>query len=196
MSDQIKETAENEAVNEECVAENAPKTDEKPEKPKKESKKDKRNLEAELQKYKEAAEKAEKALAESEDKYMRILAEYDNFRKRTAKEKEGIYSDAYGDALTEILPIVDTLEMAAGMSGDKVAEGVKMTLNQFKGTLEKLGIEEIAAEVGGEFDPNLHNAVMSADNPDLPTGSIAMVLRKGYKKGDKVFRYAMVSVVS
>ena len=197
MSDNIKETAENEAASEEVkTTENAPATEAKPEKSKKESKKEKRNLEAELQKYKEAAEKAEKALAESEDKYMRILAEYDNFRKRTAKEKEGIYSDAYGDALTEILPIVDTLEMAAGMSGDKVAEGVGMTLNQFKATLEKLGIEEIPAEVGGEFDPNLHNAVMSTENPDLPTGSIAMVLRKGYKKGDKVYRYTMVSVVA
>jgi molecular chaperone GrpE len=196
MSEDIKETVENEAVNAECEAtENEPVTEEKPEKTKKESKKEKRNLEAELQKYKEAAEKAEKALAETEDKYVRLFAEYDNFRKRTAKEKEGIYSDAYGDALTEILPIVDTLEMAAGYNGDKVAEGVKMTLSQFKATLEKLGIEEISAEVGGEFDPTYHNAVMSAENPDLPTGSIAMVLRKGYKKGDKVYRYAMVSVV-
>ena len=191
MSEEIKEGLENDQVDTE-VAETA----EKPEKAKKESKKDKRALETELQKYKEAAEKAEKALKDAEDKYMRILAEYDNFRKRTAKEKEGIYSDAYGDALSEILPIVDTLEMAAGYNGDKVAEGVKMTLNQFKATLEKLGVEEISAEVGGEFDPTYHNAVMSAENPDLPSGSIAMVLRKGYKKGDKVFRYAMVSVVS
>ena len=163
----------------------------------KESKKKKqRELEAELLKYKEAAEKVEKALAEAEDKYLRVLAEYDNFRKRTAKEKEGIYSDAYGDALSEILPVIDNLEMAASFSGEKVAEGVKMTLNQFKATLEKLGIEEIKAEVGGEFDPMYHNAVMSTDNPDLPSGSIAMVLRKGYKKGEKVYRYAMVSVAN
>lgn len=159
-------------------------------------KKKQRELEAELLKYKEAAEKAEKALAEAEDKYLRVLAEYDNFRKRTAKEKEGIYSDAYGDALSEILPVIDNLEMAASFSGEKVAEGVKMTLNQFKATLEKLGIEEIKAEVGGEFDPTYHNAVMSTDNPELPSGSIAMVLRKGYKKGEKVFRYAMVSVTN
>ena len=203
MSEEKNEVINEEITNNESPAENtvaqenvaeaqAPETDSKP---KKESKKDKRNLEAEVLKYKEAAEKAEKALAESEDKYLRILAEYDNFRKRTAKEKESIYSDAYGDALAEILPIVDTLEMAAGYNGDKVAQGVQMTLNQFKATLEKLGIEEIKAEVGGEFDPNYHNAVMSAENPDLPAGSIAMVLRKGYKKGDKVYRYAMVSVV-
>ena len=193
----------NEEVNEPAVAdteaaakENADTQPEKSEKTKKDTKKDKRAMEAELIKYKEAAEKAEAARAECEDRYMRVLAEYDNFRKRTAKEKEGIYSDAYGDAITQILPIVDTLEMAAGFTGDKVAEGVKMTLNQFKATLEKLGIEEITAQVGSEFDPTYHNAVMSAENPDLPSGSIAMVIRKGYKKGDKVFRYAMVSVVS
>ena len=170
-------------------------TEEKVDKETKKKKKDK-ELEAELLKYKEAAEKAESALKETEDKYLRILAEYDNFRRRTAKEKEGIYSDAYGDALSEILPIVDNLERAAGLSGDKVAEGVNMTLNQFKATLAKLGVEEIPAEVGGEFDPTLHNAVMSAENPDLPSGSIAMILQKGYKKGDKVYRYTMVSVVS
>ncbi len=160
----------------------------------KKSKKTKASLEAEIAKYKEAAESAEAALKESEDKYLRILAEYDNFRKRTAKEKEGIYSDAYGDALKEILPIMDTLEMAAGYSGDKVAQGVNMTLKQFKDTLDKLGIEEIPAQVGGEFNAELHNAVMSASNPDVPSGSIAMILRKGYKKGDKVYRYTMVAV--
>ena len=97
-------------------------------------------------------------------------------------------------SLKEILPIVDTLEMAAGYNGDKVAEGVKMTLTQFKDTLKKLGIEEIPAEVGAEFDPEMHNAVMSQPNPELPEGSISMVLRKGYKKGDKVYRYTMVAV--
>ena len=160
----------------------------------KKCKKGKANLEAELLKYKEAADKAEAALKESEDKYLRILAEYDNFRKRTAKEKEALYYDAYGDALKEILPIMDTLEMASGYSGDKVAEGVNMTLKQFKDTLAKLGIEEIPAEVGGEFNAELHHAVMSASNPELPQGTIAMILRKGYKKGDKVFRYTMVAV--
>ncbi len=160
----------------------------------KKCKKGKQNHQDEILKYKEAAEKAEAALKESEDKYLRVLAEYDNFRKRTAKEKESIYSDAYGDALKEILPIMDTLEMASGFSGDKVAEGVNMTLKQFKDTLAKLGIEEIPAEVGGEFNAELHNAVMSTSNPDIPSGSIAMILRKGYKKGDKVYRYTMVAV--
>lgn len=160
----------------------------------KKCKKAKPSCEKELAECTEALKKSETALKESEEKYLRLLAEYDNFRKRTAKEKEAIYSDAYGDALKEILPILDTLEMAAGYSGDKVAEGVKMTLTQFKDTITKLGIEEIPAEVGGEFNPELHNAVMNAQNPELPEGSIAMILRKGYKKGDKVYRYTMVAV--
>ncbi len=198
-----KETAEetaDEATVEE-VSEEAAEAEvsaEKPtEKEAKKSKKDKaRELEAENLKLKEQLATLGKTNSELEDKYKRVLAEYDNYRKRTAKEKEGIYSDAYGDALSEILPIMDTLEMAAGYNGDKVAEGVKMTLTQFKSTLEKLGVEEIASEVGGEFNAELHNAVMSADNPDVPSGSIAMVLRKGYKKGDKVYRYAMVAVAN
>ncbi len=155
-----------------------------------------RELEAEVIKLKEQLDALEKASAEADDKYKRLLAEYDNYRKRTAKEKEGLYSDAYGDALNEILPIMDTLEMAAGYNGDKVAEGVKMTLSQFKSTLEKLGVEEIKAEVGIEFNADIHNAVMSIDNPDVPSGSIAMVMRKGYRKGDKVYRYAMVAVAN
>ncbi len=203
-----KEIKENEEVNNtENSAENAPATEEteccdkekkseKGEKCCKGGKKKERELEAELLKYKDAAEKAEAALKESEDKYLRILAEYDNYRKRTAKEKEGIYSDAYGDAITEILPVIDNLERAAVCTGDKVAEGVKMTLNQFKTTLERLGVEEISANVGDDFDPTYHNAMMSVDNPDVKSGAIAMVLAKGYKKGDKVFRYAMVSVAN
>lgn len=189
MTDDIKDTAEEIKEEQSPTPETAETCEKEPKKKKKE-----RELEAEVLKYKEAAEKAEAALKESEDKYMRILAEYDNFRKRTAKEKEGIYSDAYSDALTQILPIIDNLERAAGMSGDKVVEGVNMIFAQFKDTLARLGVEEIPAEVGGEFDPELHNAVMSANNPDLPSGSIAIVLQKGYKKGDKVFRYTMVSV--
>ena len=153
-----------------------------------------RDLKEQLAAAQEKCEKAEAALKEADDKYLRILAEYDNFRKRTAKEKESIYSDAYADALTQLLPVIDNLERAAGLSGDKVAEGVQMTLNQFKDTLKKLGVEEIPAEKGGEFDPNVHNAVMSTEDPDIPSGSIAAVLQKGYRKGDKVFRYTMVSV--
>ena len=157
----------------------------------------KRELEAEVIKLRESAEKAEKALAESEDKYLRVLAEYDNYRKRTVKEKEGIYSDAYGDAIKEILPVIDNLERAAAFTdGEKILQGLKMTLTQFEATLERLGIEKINSEVGSPFDPEIHNAVMHTENPELGENTVAAVLQTGYKKGDKVYRYAMVSVAN
>ncbi len=156
-----------------------------------------RELAAEILKLRERAEKAETALKDSEDKYLRILAEYDNYRKRTAKEKEGIYSDAYGDAIKEILPVIDNLERAAGFTeGEKILQGLKMTLTQFEAALTKLGVEKINAEVGSPFDPEIHNAVMHTEDASLGENTVAAVLQNGYKKGDKVFRYAMVSVAN
>ena len=177
-----------------AMEENGEKTEAKTEKAEKVTKRD---LEAEIIKLRESAEKAEKALAESEDKYLRVLAEYDNYRKRTVKEKEGIYSDAYGDAIKEILPVIDNLERAAAFTdGEKILQGLKMTLTQFEATLEKLGIEKINSEVGSPFDPEIHNAVMHTENPELGENTVAAVLQTGYKKGDKVYRYAMVSVAN
>ena len=191
--DNVTEEIKEESVAEETVIE------EKVEdgKEKNAGKNTKRDLEAEIIKLREEKEKAEKSLAESEDKYLRVLAEYDNYRKRTIKEKEGIYSDAYGDAIKEILPIIDNLERAAAFTdGEKIIEGLKMTLSQFKSTLERLGIEKIDSEIGSPFDPEIHNAVMHTENPDLGENTVAAVLQTGYKKGDKVFRYAMVSVAN
>lgn len=177
-----------------AMEENVEKTEAKTEKAEKVTKRD---LEAEIIKLRESAEKAEKALAESEDKYLRVLAEYDNYRKRTVKEKEGIYSDAYGDAIKEILPVIDNLERAAAFTdGEKILQGLKMTLTQFEATLEKLGIEKINSEIGSPFDPEIHNAVMHTENPELGENTVAAVLQTGYKKGDKVYRYAMVSVAN
>ena len=157
----------------------------------------KREFEAEVIALREKAEKAETALKESEDKYLRILAEYDNYRKRTLKEKEGIYSDAYGDAIKEILPVIDNLERAAAFTdGEKILQGLKMTLTQFEATLERLGVEKINSDVGSPFDPEIHNAVMHTENPELGENTVAAVLQTGYKKGDKVYRYAMVSVAN
>lgn len=165
---------------------------------KNEKKKDKaRELEAENLRLSEELKKAEAALAESEDKYKRVLAEYDNYRKRTAKEKEGVYSDAYGDAVKEILPVIDNLERAAMFEdGEQVAKGVKMTLAQFLESLGRMGIEVIDANKGDPFDPVFHNAVMHSEDPELGEGVISAVLQKGYKKGDKVYRYAMVAVAN
>jgi molecular chaperone GrpE len=138
----------------------------------------------------------EKSAADSADKYLRLAAEYKNFRERSTKEKEGIYADAYADALKSILPVIDNLELAVehGSSDPtKIVEGVQMTLKQFKDTLNKLGVEMIPTE---KFDPNLHNAVMHVEDENAGEGTILEVFQKGYKKGDKVIRYAMVKVAN
>lgn len=142
----------------------------------------------------EELKKSEEALAESQDRYLRLVAEYDNFRKRSAKEKEGIYADAYADCIGAILPVIDNLERALQYAeGDKVVEGVRMTMNQFADTLQKLGVEVIETT---SFDPTYHNAVMHVEDEAYGEGEIVDVFQKGYKKGDKVIRYAMVKVAN
>lgn len=139
---------------------------------------------------------ADKAAAEQNDKYIRLAAEYENFRKRSVKEKEGIYSDAYADALKAILPIIDNLERAVGVEGaDAVAKGLEMTLKGASEALEKMGVEAFGKE-GDAFDPNMHNAMMMVDDENHKEGEIVTVFQKGYKKGDKIIRYAMVTVAN
>ncbi len=143
---------------------------------------------------KEKLAAAESELAEQKDKYLRLMAEYDNFRRRSQKEKEGIYSDAYGEALKAILPVSDNLELALRYSeGDKVVEGVRMVLNQLKDALSKLGIEEIETKT---FDPNVHNAVMHVEDDAYGENEIVEVFQKGYRKGDRIIRCAMVKVAN
>ena len=138
----------------------------------------------------------EAALAEQNDKYMRMMAEYDNFRKRSAKEKEGTYADAYADALTSIIPIIDNLERAVGVTdADGVLKGLEMTLKGASEALTKMGVEAFGAE-GDQFDPNIHNAVMMVESDERAEGEIVSVFQKGYKKGDKIIRYAMVTVAN
>ena len=128
------------------------------------------------------------------DAHLRVAAEYDNFRKRSVKEKEGIYADAYADCIGAILPVIDNLERALqDAEGDKVVEGVRMTMNQFADSLQKLGVEVIET---ASFDPNYHNAVMHVEDEAYGEGEIVDVFQKGYKKGDKVIRYAMVKVAN
>ena len=147
-------------------------------------------------KLREENEALTKTLEELGDRYTRMLAEYDNFRKRAQKEREGVYSDAVSDVLTEILPIKDTLEMAMAYADDsKLSQGVTMTLTKFAEILTRLGVEEFGAP-GDEFDPNLHNAVFHVEDEALGENVIAEVLMKGYKKGDKIIRYAMVKVAN
>lgn len=157
-------------------------------------KKSDKKLKKECAELKDKLAKADSRNAELSDKYLRLMAEYDNFRKRSAKEKDGIYADAYTDALKAILPVIDNLERAVQFSeGDKVVEGVKMTLSQFNAALEKLGVEEIPAET---FDPKVHNAVMHIEDDSYGEGQIVEVFQKGYRKGDKIVRFAMVKVAN
>ncbi len=183
----MEEKKMNEEITEE--AEKAEATEEKAAKPEKGDKKKIKALEAELAEVNKKAE-------EINEKYMRMLAEYDNFRKRSAKERESIYGDAYTDALTSILPVLDNLERAEGCTdAEGLAKGLELTLKSFRETLEKMGVTEIEA-IGKTFDPNLHNAVFHVDDESFGESQIVEVLMKGYTKGDKVIRYSMVKVAN
>ena len=153
-------------------------------------------LKGELAKAEEKIKAHEAELEESRDKYLRLAAEYDNFRKRSAKEKDGIYSDAVADVVGEILPIFDNLERAAIYEdAEKVAQGLALTAKSAEAMLTKLSIEKFGA-AGDAFDPNLHNAVMHCEDETLGESVVAEVFQCGYKKGDKVIRYAMVKVAN
>jgi len=136
-------------------------------------------------------------LAQQEDKYLRLAAEYENYRRRTAKEKEAIWADAKGDAAAAFLPVYDNLERALKQetADEAYKKGVEMTMNQLKAVLEKLGITEIPA-LGETFDPNVHNAVMHVDDENLGENVVADVFQAGFKLGEKVIRFAMVKVAN
>ena len=157
-----------------------------------------KKAEAELAETQKKLEAAEAALAEEKDKYLRMLAEYDNFRRRTAKEKETIYGDATADTIKGLLPVIDTLERAAAGLTPEDAEsplgkGITMTLKSATDALAKLGVEEVPCDV---FNPDFHNAVMHVEDESLGEGAIVAVFQKGYRKGDHIIRYAMVQVAT
>ena len=157
---------------------------------------DDKKLKAELEETKKKLEDKEKELLEQNDKYMRMIAEYDNFRKRTAKEKEGIYTDAFFDAIGQILPIIDNVERAAAFKeSEQVAQGIEMILKSFNEMLAKNNVTAYG-EAGEEFDPNIHNAVMHIEDESFDENVIAEVFQKGYRKDEKVLRYAMVKVAN
>ena len=136
-------------------------------------------------------------LAQQEDKYLRLAAEYENYRRRTTREKEAIWSDAKGDAASAFLPVYDNLERALKQetADEAYKKGVEMTMNQLKTVLEKLGITEIPAK-GQTFDPNLHNAVMHIENEELGENVVSEVFQAGFQLGEKVIRFAMVQVAN
>ena len=135
-----------------------------------------------------------KQLADTSDKYLRVLAEYDNFRKRSQKERDSIYSDAYVDCVKNMLPIIDNLERVLTLEGDETfMSGLKLIVNQTHDALNKMGVHEIECKT---FDPNLHNAVMHVEDEAYGENEIVEVFQKGYIYGEKVIRYAMVKVAN
>ena len=131
------------------------------------------------------------------DAHLRLAAEYDNFRKRTVKEKEASYGNGKADAVAKMLPVYDNLERALNQPTEDEAykKGVEMTMNELVKIFTGLGVE-IFGEKGDQFDPNLHNAVMHIDDETLEENTIAMVFQKGFKIGEKVVRFAMVQVAN
>ena len=155
----------------------------------------------ELREYKVLAGKLEKEnkelaakLEEEKDRSLRVMAEYDNFKKRTAREKDELYFASKADVIKKLLPVFDNLERAESFSsGEECVEGVKLIVRQFREALAALEITEIEAE-GKPFDPALHEAVFHDEQEGVPENTVTQVLQKGYQIKDKILRHAMVKV--
>ena len=142
-------------------------------------------------------DQAKKDLAAEKDKYLRLLAEYDNYRKRSARERDNIYADVKADTLTRLLPVFDNLERALRnpTADEAYRKGVEMTMNQFLEVLKAMGVTPIEA-VGQTFDPALHNAVMHMEDPEKGEQEIVQEFQKGFKMGERVIRFSMVQVAN
>lgn len=152
----------------------------------------------ESSKEESAQSKLEEELKAKSDAYLRLAAEYENYRRRTTEEKTNIYADATAKAIKEILPIGDSIEMAlksVDNAPEEYKKGLELICNQLKTSLEKLNVETFG-EVGEEFNPELHNAVMKIEDDSLGENTIAQVFQTGYKTGDKIIRHAMVQVAN
>lgn len=191
---------EEKQLQEEQTAETAPAPEEAPAESKEEKKepaKEKKTGRKESRKAEAAAAAAAEELAVLNDKYLRVCAEYDNFRKRSQKEKDALYGDIKANVLSSFLPVYDNLVRALGVKteDEAYAKGVEMIMSQFNATLEKLGVEEIPA-LGEKFNPEYHNAVMHVDDESAGENEVVEVFQKGFKAGDKIIRFAMVKVAN
>ena len=162
-----------------------------------ETKKEKKNKkDAEKAALLEKIDTLTASLAEKDDKYLRMAAEYDNFRRRSREEKDATYEVAMADTVSDFLAIIDNLERAAYYDdAAKVKEGLVMIAKSVETVFQKLGIEEVG-KVGDKFDPNLHNAVMHIDDDSFGENEIVEVFQKGYKKGTRIIRFAMVKTAN
>ncbi|MBQ8162939.1 MAG: nucleotide exchange factor GrpE [Clostridia bacterium] len=159
-----------------------------------ENEEQKKDEKTELEMLNDKVAEAQELAAQTNDKYLRVMAEYDNFRKRTAKERDSLYSEAYADAVKGIIPIIDNIERArACITDEQTAHGIDMIITAAHEALTKMGVSEIEAKT---FDPNMHNAVMHIDDESYGEGEIIEVFQKGYKYGEKIIRYAMVKVAN
>lgn len=145
----------------------------------------------------EQIEELQKQLKNEQDKYMRLFAEFDNFRKRTSKEKTEAYGDATAKTIGELLPALDNFERALDTpcSDENFKKGIDMIFSQLTGILEKIGVSEIDA-LNQPFDPKYHNAIKQAESDELEPDTVCEVFQKGYKLGDRIIRHSMVSVTA
>ncbi len=152
---------------------------------------------SEAEKPEDPTAELEKRIREEQDKYLRLAAEYDNFRKRSLKERDALRDDIRCAAIAELLPVYDNLEraLAVGCSDEAFYKGVEMTMTQLKAIFESMGVTEIPA-VGETFDPDLHNAVMHIDDEKYGAGEIVQQFQKGFRMGSKVIRFSMVQVAN
>ena len=189
-AEEVKEEKTEEASEETIEEENktAPETEVKPEEKPAEEKPEEKEPEAKPQSGE---------LAAMNDKYLRLCAEYDNFRKRSQKEKDAIYTDVRANTLISFLPVYDNLVRALNQPTEDEAykKGVEMIMSQFKATMEKLGVTEMDC-LGQKFDPAFHNAVMHVDDEEKGENEIVEVFQQGFMLGDKVIRFAMVKVAN
>ena len=164
---------------------------------------DQENAEQQTEQQAPEEAKADEASSELEARYMSLYAEYDNYRRRTQKEKDNLYADAVASVTKEFLTLIDNLDRATegakksdGTSLEKIIQGMELVGRQAQDTLKKIGVEEIPAERGTKFDPNLHDAMMHVEDEELGEQEIAMVFAKGYKYRDRVIRHAQVQVAN
>ena len=199
------ETPETQKARETTAAEQtAPEAEKKEEQAAEEEKTDKKSKKKKEKTYTltreqmEAAELAAKQLESVKDQFVRLTAEYDNYRKRTTKEKDNIYQDAKADTIKEFLAVYDNLERAMATEGDEDSphkKGLEMIFHQYQEILKKLGVTEIEAK-GQPFDPEKHNAVMHIDDESFGENEVAQVFQAGFTLGDKVIRHAIVQVAN
>lgn len=161
--------------------------------------KDKKKMSAEVKKLRSQLDEANQTAEEMKDRYTRMCAEFENYKRRTGKELDARYADAKGDAWKNILPVVDNFERALAQETDEsnasYKQGVEMIYRQLTEAMKAAGVEEIEA-MGVEFNPEFHNAVMHVDDESVDANIIVDVFAKGYKLGDKVLRYSMVKVAN